>query len=112
MAYFFLSILQSQTPVKFDLTQKFTKHNVHRIDVNEILPTLRDDNFSLQLTIGDRTYAMSLQNSGIIAENYALTAIDDNGASVIANSRPRAYNGYLLGTSDSRVSLTFNNDFI
>ena len=112
MAYFFMSILQSQTPIKFDLTQKFTKHDVHRIDVNEILPTLRGDNFSLQLTIGDRTYDMSLQNSGIIAENYALTAIDDNGPSVIANSRPRAYNGYLLGTSDSRVSLTFNNNFI
>ncbi len=60
---------------------------MHRIDVNEILPALRGDNFSLQLTIGDRTYAMSLQNSGIISENYALTAIGDSGDSVVTDSR-------------------------
>ena len=112
MAFLFVSSLHAQTARNVDLNQKFTKHNIHRIDVNQSLPMLRDDNFSIDITIGERTYSMALQNSGIVAENYELTVIDDNGESQPNVSRPKAYNGYLLGTSDSRVSLTFNDDFI
>lgn len=112
MALLFSSSIQAQTIKNVDLTQKFNNYNVERIDVDQTLSMLRDDNFSLDLVIGDRVYSMALQNSGIIAENYSLTAIDDNGSTVSTTSRPRAYNGYLLGTSDSRVSLTFNKDFI
>ncbi len=112
MAFLFVSSLQAQKSKNIDLTQKFTKHNIERIDVNEILPLLRDDNFSLDITLEGKIYSMALYDSGIIGENYELTSTGDNGSITSTTSRPRAYNGYLLGTSDSRVSLTFNNDFI
>ncbi len=104
--------LQAQTALNVDLSQKFKKYNTHRIDVNEMLPMLRDDNFSMNITLGDRSYDVALQNSGIISENYNLYKIDNNGQHVVNDHHPRAYNGYVLGTSDSRVSLTFNEDFI
>lgn len=112
IALFSIFNLQAQTSKNVDLSELFTKHSIQRIDVNKSLPMLRDDNFSMNITIGDKTYAMALQNSGIIGDNYEMTVIDDNGATISTTSRPRAYNGYLLGTSDSRVSLTFNDDFI
>ena len=104
--------LFSQKIVDVDLSQKFKKYNTHRLDVNATLPMLRDDNFTLDLQIGNKVYQVALQNSGIISDDYKMIAIDDNGQNYINDNMPRPYNGYLLGTSHSRVSLTFNNDFI
>lgn len=104
--------LQAQTTLNVDLSQKFKNYKTQRIDVNDMLPMLRDDNFSMNISIGGKSYDVALQNSGIISENYHFYKIDDNGQHIIYDHRPRAYNGYVLGSNNSRVSLTFNENFI
>lgn len=106
---FISSISFAQTNKSIDLDDKFVNFKIENVDVNSILPQLRDDNFSFDLTIGDQTWSIALQKSNILSDNYQLNASDGIEDS---HNIARPYQGYVLGSNDSRVSLTFNDDFI
>lgn len=95
-----------------NLKESFKKHNIVTLNTQELLPELRGDHAEIHLTLEGKSYHIALVKSNIIAPNYQVIEVSEKGSKVVKSSQPKPFNGYLVGTSDSRVSLTFNDNFI
>lgn len=112
IALLLFSFLSSAQSGVTSLSSKFKKHQIQRMEIDDIWSEMRDEHEELVLNLNGKSYHLALEQSNILADNYKLVAHSDKGKEVMPRTQALPYNGYVVGRSDTRVSLTFNKGFI
>ncbi len=110
------SVSFGQTNENYEiLNSKFRDYQIVEINANAVyrqLSELRSDGI-VELRISeDITWKLNLKNSDIIANTYQVVEATENGLIKKRGTTALPMNGYVVGQPNSRVSLTFNDDFI
>ncbi|MEZ4910896.1 MAG: PKD domain-containing protein [Saprospiraceae bacterium] len=108
----------AQSNVDILLNQKFTKYDIIKVNAEEVYTSLLDqkssrtNEYTLQLNETIR-WQLNLTQSNIIAEDYTLTTANSDGITSI-KVKPSCIpmHGYVVGNPSSKVSLTFDRNFI
>lgn len=111
----FASLLAQNGESYESLDAKFKSYEVFETDARKVYDqifALRSGGF-VELKITDEiTWRLNLENSGIISENYLVVESNQNGNTKKRGTKVLPMQGYIDGQPNSRVSLTFNDDFI
>ncbi len=98
-----------------DLEKMFKSHEIIQVDsrvfFNEISSKRNGGQFVFQLS-KDIKWDLTLENSGIIADNYFVTESTQNGLRQYADKIAIPMKGHITNNPNSKVSLTFNDGFI
>lgn len=108
--------LQAQVTYKSEiLNKKFRSHELVKINSKAVLQELqrsdRNEVLTLQLT-EESKWDLLLEPSGIINENYNAIVAGENAITTIRGFNAIPMKGSLAGVPESKVSLTFNDNFI
>lgn len=111
-----LNSLFSQDIEKYNsLDQKFKDYEIFEVDANKVyqqISELRSDGI-IELNLTDEiTWRLSLENSHIISDEYLVVEATESGLVKKRGTKILPMQGYIIGQTNSRVSLTFNDNFI
>ncbi len=108
--------VMGQNTEKYEILDgKFTNYEILEINAQNVygqIKNLRSDGL-VELKLSDEmTWRLSLENSGIIANTYQEVIANENGTVKTRGTKALPMQGRIIGQPNSRVSLTFNDDFI
>jgi PKD repeat protein len=104
---------ESKTNTKLD--EIFKSYEIMNIDSRSFYNTVKSsrNGSAVKLKISETTeWNLILENSGIIDSDYFVTESTKNGLVRKSGTTALPMQGYVVGHPKSRVSITFNHDFI
>lgn len=112
----FFQLSKAQNTTKYtNLEAQFKSYEILDIDSRALFQTINSsrNGSAVKLKINEKTeWNLILENSNIIDPNYIVTEATENGLVRKSGTRALPMQGYVAGQPNSRVSLTFNQDFI
>lgn len=112
----FLNQISAQDVKKFsELDEVFSSYEIMKIDARSFYNTVKSsrNGSAVKLKINDNTeWNLILENSEIIDPSYYVTEATENGLVRKNGTTALPMNGYVVGQPKSRVSLTFDKEFI
>lgn len=100
---------------EISLNEKFRKYEVVQLDSRQIYQEITTKRNSGQITLhlnDQLTWDLSLVNSNLVSKDYVLNVGTEEGVKTFKGTTAIPMNGVIANNSKSRVSLTFNHDFI
>lgn len=97
------------------LDAKFRNYEVFETNASQIyqqIASLRSGGFVELKITEDITWKLHLENSEILSDNYLVVEATENGVIKRRGTQILPMQGYIDGQPNSRVSLTFNDNFI
>lgn len=97
------------------LNEKFRKYEIIKLDSRKIYQEMNSKRYGGQMTLmlnDELKWDLNLTSSNLVDENYVLNVGTESGIKTFRGTTALPMNGYIANHTNSRVSLTFNNDFI
>lgn len=98
-----------------ELDKQFLSYEILNINSSSVFQNVKSNrnNNEVNLKINDQTtWNLILENSEIIADNYFVTEATSSGKIIKNGTTALPMQGHVKGQPNSRVSLTFNDNFI
>ncbi|MBK9254566.1 MAG: PKD domain-containing protein [Saprospiraceae bacterium] len=114
--FFSTGYLTSQSIIEYQaLEEQFSDYEVLNINsamiYNQIKSADRNNEYTLDLGNG-RVWNLYLENSGVLGPDYVTSIATENGVEHTRGFSALPMKGYVIGRPESKVSLTFNHNFI
>ncbi len=106
-------LLYSQNNIS--LNDKFKKYDIVDLNARSIYQELQTKRYGGRLTLNlneNYSWDLNLANSGLISKDYVLNVATEDGIKTTYGTTALPMEGYVNNQPNSRVSLTFNDDFI
>ncbi|MFZ4542414.1 MAG: PKD domain-containing protein [Saprospiraceae bacterium] len=109
-----ISNIGDESPTALDLKNSFSKVKVIDFDLKDLYNYFQSSDRSgkIKLMLPQAPITVSWVEKDLVADDYQLIALGDNGERKVVRSMLKTYEGYIVDAPQYAVAITISNDFL